>query len=51
MSFLKCNPSVFVIEDDYEILVYANENGILWLTIGGVEYHAEKYALRSMVLR
>ena len=41
MSFLLCAPSVFVIGDEYEILLNAKENGILSLEIGGEEYYEE----------
>lgn len=41
MSFLKCAPSVFVIGEEYEILVNARENGILYLEIGGEEFFEE----------
>ncbi len=41
MSFLTCAPSVFVIGDEYEILVNAKENGILHLEVGGEEYYEE----------
>ncbi len=41
MSMLFCNPSVFVIGDEYEILLNAKENGILYLEIGGEEYFEE----------
>ncbi|MBQ8197706.1 MAG: metallophosphoesterase [Clostridia bacterium] len=47
MSFLKCNPSVFVIEDDFEVLVYAKENGIMWLTVGGEDYYEENSGVLS----
>ena len=41
MSFLLCAPSVFVIGDEYEILINAKENGILHLEIGGEEFYEE----------
>ena len=41
MSFLACVPSVFVIGEEYEILVNAKENGILYLEIGGEEFFEE----------
>ncbi len=47
MSFLKCNPSVFVIEKDYEILVFAKDNGLLWLTVDGVDYYEENSGVLS----
>ena len=33
MSFLICAPSVFVIGEEYEILVNAKENGILHIVL------------------
>lgn len=41
MSFLECAPSVFVIGEEYEILVNAKENGILYLEIGGEAFFEE----------
>ena len=41
MSILFCRPSVFVIGDEYEILLNAKENGILHLEVGGEEYYEE----------
>ena len=41
MSFLFCTPSVFVIGEEYEILVNAKKNGILYLEIGGEEFYEE----------
>ncbi len=41
MSFLICSPSVFVIGEEYEILLCAKENGILSLEIGGEEFYEE----------
>ena len=41
MSFLICAPSVFVIGEEYEILVNAKENGILHIEIGGEEFYEE----------
>jgi len=38
MSFLKCNPCVFVIGKEYEILAYAKTNGIFSVIVDGVEY-------------
>ena len=34
MSFLKCNPSVFVVKKNYMIVVITNDNGICSLKIG-----------------
>ena len=33
MSFLKFKPCVFVVDDEYEILVVANKNAILTVEI------------------
>ena len=41
MAFLECAPSVFVIGEEYEILVNAKENGILYLEIGGEAFFEE----------
>ncbi len=41
MSFLACAPSVFVIGEEYEILINAKENGILHIEIGGDEFYEE----------
>lgn len=41
MSFLICAPSVFVIGEEYEILVNAKENGILCLEVGDEEFYEE----------
>ncbi len=38
MSFLQCNPCVFVIGKEYEILVHAKTNGIFSVIVDGVEY-------------
>ena len=41
MSFLRCNPSVFVIDNEYEIAVWTKENGMVWITVDGYDYYAE----------
>ncbi len=41
MSFLICTPTVFVIGEEYEILLNAKENGILYLEIGGEAFFEE----------
>ncbi len=41
MSFLICAPSVFVIGEEYEILLNAKENGILSIEVAGEEYFEE----------
>ena len=46
-SFLKCNPSVFVIGNDYEILVVARENGILGLKIKNQIFYEENSGVLS----
>ena len=39
--FLKCNPTVFVINDEYEILVITQKNGLISVEIGGSIYYPE----------
>ena len=39
--FLRCNPSVFVVEENYVILVNAKEQGIISVLISGVRYYEE----------
>lgn len=39
--FLKCNPTVFVINDEYEILVITQKNGLISVEIGGDVYYPE----------
>lgn len=39
MSFLYAKPCVFVINDEYEILVLTKEFGIIYLEINGVNYY------------
>lgn len=41
MSFLYCNPSVFVINDYYEILVLTKENGIITINIADEEFYED----------
>ena len=41
MSFLYCDPMVSLIDNDYEILVIANYNGIISLDINGETYYEE----------
>ncbi len=41
MSFLKCTPSVFVIGEEYEILVYTEKNGLAAIRIGEQTYFEE----------
>ncbi len=47
MSFLKCNPSVFVIGDEYEILVLLKENGICYIEIADNFYYEENSGVLS----
>ncbi len=42
MSFLFCNPTVFAIENRYEILVNTNENGQCAIRIGDETFYDEK---------
>lgn len=39
MNFLKFNPTVFVIGDEYEILAISEKNGLIYLEIDGKIYH------------
>ena len=39
--FLRCNPSVFVVEDNYVILVNVKEQGIISILVDGVRYYEE----------
>ena len=41
MSFLYCNPCVFVIGREYEILVLTNENGLVSIRIGDKTFYEE----------
>ncbi len=41
MSFLACNPTVFVIGNEYEILITAKEKGIFSVRINGESYYVE----------
>ena len=41
MSFLYCDPCVFVIENRYEILVLTNENGLIGIKIGDRIFYEE----------
>ena len=47
MSFLKCKPSVFVINDEYEILVYCKKKGIIWVDIDGESYYESNSGVLS----
>jgi predicted MPP superfamily phosphohydrolase len=41
MMFLRCLPSVFVINDEYEILIFANQNGLIGIRIDGQIFYEE----------
>ena len=47
MSFLACTPTVFVIGDCYEILLYALAPGLFSLRIGGELYYEESSGVLS----
>lgn len=47
MSFLYCDPCVFVIGKEYEILVIAKENGIISLVLGGETYYEDNTGVLS----
>ena len=41
MSFLYCTPTVFVIGQEYEILLNLKTNGVCFVEIGDAVYHEE----------
>lgn len=41
MSFLQCNPTVFVIGNEYEIFIHAKNKGIFSVCINGKSYYAQ----------
>lgn len=41
MSFLKSNPIVYAIEDEYEIFVLAENNGIIYVNVDGKNYYED----------
>lgn len=41
MSFLYCKPSVFVVGQEYEILLNLKENGLCFIEVGGETYYEE----------
>lgn len=47
MSFLKFNPCVFVIDDEYEILVVTQKNGIISVDVDGVDYYEDNSGVLS----
>lgn len=46
-AFLKCLPSVFVIGNEYEILVTAKSNGIIFVNVNGESFYEENSGLLS----
>ena len=50
MSFLLCPPSVFVIGNEYEILVNAKQNAMLAVQIDGTVYYEENSELDKYCL-
>ena len=47
MSFLYCNPSVFVINDCYEILLLSTENGVFSIVVDGQYYYENNSGVLS----
>ena len=47
MSFLACTPSVFVIGDSYEILLYADAPGLFSVRVGEETYYEENSGVLS----
>lgn len=47
MKFLSCTPSVFVIGNEYEILVNTLENGITYVEIGSEKFYEENSGVLS----
>lgn len=47
MSFLYCDPIIFVINDEYEVLVLTKENGIIYIEIDGVNYYENNSGVLS----
>jgi len=45
--FLRCKPMVSVIGNEYEILVNANENGVIKIAVGGEVYYEENSGVLS----
>ena len=39
--FLRCNPSVFVVENNYVILVNVKEQGIISVLVNGIRYYED----------
>lgn len=47
MNFLKCTPTVFVIENDYEILINTISCGIISVNVNGKTYYEENSGVLS----
>ena len=47
MSFLSCKPSVFVIGNEYEILLNAEKNGIFNVSVGDEVFYEENSGVLS----
>ena len=47
MSFLNCNPNIFVINDDYEILIFLKEKGICFIEVDGQYFYEENSGVLS----
>lgn len=47
MEFLKCIPSVFVIGDEFEILINTKEKGLCFINIGGRKYYEKNSGVLS----
>lgn len=47
MNFLKCLPSVFVIGNEYELLLTAKANGVFCVKIGGKTFYEENTGVLS----
>ncbi len=47
MNFLKCNPNVFAINNEYEILLFVKEYGNVCIEINGERYHEENSGVLS----
>lgn len=47
MSFLKFKPCVFVVDDEYEVLIVTEKNGIMAVEINGEEYDEDNSGVLS----
>ena len=45
--FLRCTPSVFVIGDEYEILLWTKTNGVVFVRIGGKAFYEKNSGVLS----